>query len=265
MRNRRLQPHVRARVERTLAAQALLAAIAERGADAVGYAYRAPGAAPIVVQAAHAAPAAPRADRGPGRRDASCSSTSATTRRATRRSPRTTTPSATGRSSGSTTGSSSTTTSCWRSTASCAREPRMTVDSEAIFALARRTRAATRARSRSSAARWRPPGSTSASPSCSSLARGAGRPLWLGTARRELFFASTRSGARDGRALRRVAAAQARGRRGHARSRSSGARVVRRERFRPRSGVEADPLPAVRAPHEREFCLERLAALAAAA
>src|SRR5262245_2309046 len=31
------------RVDRTLAAQALLAAIAERGADAVGYAYRAPG------------------------------------------------------------------------------------------------------------------------------------------------------------------------------------------------------------------------------
>src|SRR5581483_6380351 len=30
-------------VERTLAAQALLAGIAERGADAVGYAYRAPG------------------------------------------------------------------------------------------------------------------------------------------------------------------------------------------------------------------------------
>src|SRR4029077_2737280 len=31
------------RIERTLAAQALLAAIAERGADAVGYAYRRPG------------------------------------------------------------------------------------------------------------------------------------------------------------------------------------------------------------------------------
>src|SRR6266581_9229976 len=31
------------RVERTLAAQALLAGIAERGADAVGYAHRAPG------------------------------------------------------------------------------------------------------------------------------------------------------------------------------------------------------------------------------
>src|SRR5437660_12870064 len=32
----------RSDLERTLAAQALLAAIAERGADAVGYAYRAP-------------------------------------------------------------------------------------------------------------------------------------------------------------------------------------------------------------------------------
>ena len=33
----------RAEVDRTLAAQSLLAAIAERGADAVGYAYRSPG------------------------------------------------------------------------------------------------------------------------------------------------------------------------------------------------------------------------------
>src|SRR5438477_12593931 len=40
-----------ARVARTLAAQALLAAIAERGADAVGYAYRARGDAyPTVVK-----------------------------------------------------------------------------------------------------------------------------------------------------------------------------------------------------------------------
>src|SRR5262249_3530911 len=38
-----------ARVERTLAAQALLAAIAERGADAVGSAHRAPRAAAATV------------------------------------------------------------------------------------------------------------------------------------------------------------------------------------------------------------------------
>ena len=38
--------------------------------------------------------------------------------------------------------------------------------------------------------------------------------------------------------------------------------VVRRERFRPdHDYVEADPLPAVRAPAERDFCLSALAAL----
>jgi hypothetical protein len=42
--------------------------------------------------------------------------------------------------------------------------------------------------------------------------------------------------------------------------------VVRRERFKPDHGyVEADPLPAVRAPQEALSCLERLAALTAAA
>ena len=39
----RYSVRARSSVERTLAAQALLAGIAERGADAVGYAYRAPG------------------------------------------------------------------------------------------------------------------------------------------------------------------------------------------------------------------------------
>ena len=42
-------------------------------------------------------------------------------------------------------------------------------------------------------------------------------------------------------------------------------RIVRRARFRPDvSYHEDDPLPSVRAPQEREFCLTRLAALAAA-
>ena len=61
--------HARA-LERTLAAQALLAAIAERGADAVGYAYRAPGDTYADGrQAAHAGVAAARAGRRAGRRD----------------------------------------------------------------------------------------------------------------------------------------------------------------------------------------------------
>ncbi len=82
------------RVNRTLAAQALLAGIAERGADAVGYAHRADGplevhkqqtGASALLDAVVVPPAAARR----------LSSTSATTRRDTRRSPRTTIPSAT--------------------------------------------------------------------------------------------------------------------------------------------------------------------------
>jgi hypothetical protein len=42
-------------------------------------------------------------------------------------------------------------------------------------------------------------------------------------------------------------------------------KLVRREAFRPdRSYVEPDPLPAVRAPGERDVCLNALAAIAAA-
>src|SRR2546430_10897470 len=73
----------------------------------------------------------------------------------------------------------------------CARsEPRMTVDSEAIFALAAHSHndpLALEALSGSLAAAWldaRVPGTVFA-------ARGAGRPLWIGAARHELFFAST--------------------------------------------------------------------------
>jgi hypothetical protein len=44
----------------------------------------------------------------------------------------------------------------------------------------------------------------------------------------------------------------------------AGGRIVRRERFRPDlEFVEHDPLPSVRAPHERDVCLLRLKALAA--
>jgi hypothetical protein len=43
-----------------------------------------------------------------------------------------------------------------------------------------------------------------------------------------------------------------------------GARPVRIKHFTPDPAYQPDPLPAVRAPHEGAFCLERLAALAAA-
>jgi len=42
--------------------------------------------------------------------------------------------------------------------------------------------------------------------------------------------------------------------------------IARRARFRPDVSYHEDnPLPSVRAPQEREFCLRRLAALAAVA
>ena len=82
------------RVNRTLAAQALLAGIAERGADAVGYAHRADG--PLVVHKQQTgASALLDAVVLPACRRVRRSSTSATTRRGTRRSRPTTTPSAT--------------------------------------------------------------------------------------------------------------------------------------------------------------------------
>src|SRR4029078_7863591 len=74
----------------------------------------------------------------------------------------------------------------------CARsEPRMTVDSEAIFCLAAHSEDEPRALDElegSLAAAWldaRVPGTIFA-------ARGAGRPLWVGAGKHELFFASTK-------------------------------------------------------------------------
>jgi hypothetical protein len=40
---------------------------------------------------------------------------------------------------------------------------------------------------------------------------------------------------------------------------------VRRDRFTPNAFTERDVLPPVRAPQEREFCLNRLATIVAAA
>ena len=92
---------------------------------------------------------------------------------------------------------------------------------------ARRARAGrARGRSSSSAARWRRRGSTSATPARSSLARGVGRPLWLGTGGTELFFASTERALEVLEQLLPADAPQARARRGHAARASKTARVA---------------------------------------
>src|SRR5689334_10208678 len=146
----------------------------------------------------------------------------------------------------------------------CARaEPRMTVDSEAIFAIAAHSRNDARALEHlrgAMASAWvdeREAGTLF-------LARGTGRPMWLGEGREGVVFASTKLALE---VLERYCRTKLRKRevRDGTLLRIEAGFVVGRERFRPDlEYVEADPLPAVRAPHEREFCLTRLAALAAA-
>jgi glutamine phosphoribosylpyrophosphate amidotransferase len=139
--------------------------------------------------------------------------------------------------------------------------PDMTVDSEAIFALVELRRHEPRALSElrgAMAAAWldeRDEGTLY-------LARGRCRPLWLGRTADGLYFASTRRAltiaaaalktrvdvteVREGRLLRVV-----------------DGRVVKERRFRPdRQYREDGYLPPVRAPREAVSCLERLAALA---
>jgi glucosamine 6-phosphate synthetase-like amidotransferase/phosphosugar isomerase protein len=253
----------RSNVDRTLAAQALLAAIAERGADAVGYAYRAPDVAYATV-VKQRTPASQLLERVsvPGEanqllvhvRDYTKGHPSiAANNHPVRHGP------VVGIHNGIITNDDE-----LLAPHSCARaEPRMTVDSEAIFAIAAHSRNDARALEHlrgAMATGWL----DEREPEVVFVARGSGRPLWIAEARNAVFFASTKLalevvGHYCGLRLRTREV-----REGTWLALRSG-EIVRRERFRPDLDyVEADPLPAVRAPGEREFCLSRLAALAAA-
>jgi glucosamine 6-phosphate synthetase-like amidotransferase/phosphosugar isomerase protein len=253
----------RSELDRTLAAQALLAGIAERGADAVGYAYRCPGDAyPVVTK--QRTPASRLLDRvrvAPNAREllvhvrdyTKGHPSIAANNHPVRHGP------VVGIHNGIILNDDALLTphSCSRA------EPRMTVDSEAIFALAAHSRNDPRsleALSGSMASAWldaREPGTVFA-------ARGVGRPLWVGQGRHEVFFASTSAalGVVErylGVSLRRREVPEG------TFLVLEGGRVARRASFRPdASYVETRPLPAVRAPGEAASCLQRLAVLAAA-
>jgi glucosamine 6-phosphate synthetase-like amidotransferase/phosphosugar isomerase protein len=142
-------------------------------------------------------------------------------------------------------------------------EAEMTVDSEAIFALAEHERS--RAKpfeelSGSMATAWL----DERDPQVLFLARGVGRPLWIGEGKRELFFASTKSALE---LVERYTGARLRKREvpeGTLIATVEG-RLVRSEAFEPDRNFTEEALPAVRAPEEQQFCLARLAALATAA
>jgi glucosamine 6-phosphate synthetase-like amidotransferase/phosphosugar isomerase protein len=141
-------------------------------------------------------------------------------------------------------------------------EPGMTVDSEIIFALAEQSRGQTAAALQelygSMATAWldeeRPE---------LLIARGMGRPLWLGKGKHELFFASTRIALELAESYCNIKLRKSELPEGTVVA-VAGGRVVARDSFQPDRSFEEEPLPAVRAPDEARLCLERLAILHAA-
>ena len=250
-------------VNRTLAAQALLAGIAERGADAVGYAYRACGEhrASVHKQRSGASKLLERIAV-----PADATQLLVHVRDYTKGHPSIAAnnhPVRHGSVVGIHNGIIFNDDELLAGHACARRERGMSVDSEAIFALAAHADGDPRALERlrgSMAAAWL----DERRPDIVSIVRGVGRPLWVGTGRHETFFASTRLALEvvehyAGLRLRKTEFAE-------------GTLVVaehgrqeRRERFRPDRAFEEEPLPSVRAPQEGASCLARLATLAAAA
>ena len=139
----------------------------------------------------------------------------------------------------------------------------MTVDSEAIFALAELSGSRASALEElhgSMAAAWM----DEREDGVVHIARGIGRPLWIGEGAAELFFASTR---RALQLFERYTGVRLRLREvGEGTLYTlAGGRTAATGSFEPdRSFVEETRLPQVRAPEEARFCLARLAAIATA-
>jgi glucosamine 6-phosphate synthetase-like amidotransferase/phosphosugar isomerase protein len=249
-------------VDRTLAAQALLAAIAERGADAVGYAYHGSDRGVVVHKQRSGASALLDQIVVP----AEATQVLVHVRDYTKGHPTIDAnnhPIRHGAVVGIHNGVIFNDDELLAEHGLARGAPEMTVDSEAIFALAELSggRAWSLERLRGSmATAWL----DERQPELVFVARGVGRPLWLGESAAGTFFASTKLGLElVGRYLG-TRLAQEEVDEGTLVVLRDG-REVRRERFTPDRRFDETPLPAVRAPREGAFCLERLAALAAAA
>ncbi len=250
-------------VDQTLATQTLLAAISERGSDAVGYAYRGPGL-PLAVhkQRGGASALLDRLAVPSGVREVLVH-----VRDYTKGHPSLIAnnhPIRHGTVVGVHNGIIANDEEILARHGFDRAEPGMTVDSEAIFALAEDASsrpAALEELHGSMAAAWL----DERDGEILHLARGIGRPLWLGEGRYELFFASTRQ-ALD--LVERYAAVRLRKRElgeGTLLAVADGA-IRRTSSFEPdRTFVEESLLPPVRAPEESRSCLARLAVIATAA
>jgi glucosamine 6-phosphate synthetase-like amidotransferase/phosphosugar isomerase protein len=246
-------------VERTLAAQALLAGIAERGADAVGYAYRR-GSSPVTI---HKQRSGASALLDQVVLPASATEALIHVRDYTKGHPRIEAnnhPIRHGSVVGIHNGIIFNDDELMEHHGFQRAEPEMTVDSEAIFALAEAHDAAPQALEQlrgSMATAWldeRRPGTLF-------LARGVGRPLWVGTGRDETLFASTKAALEVAERFLRLKLRKREIAEGTLVLVADG-EVVEKTAFVPDRDFEERSLPAVRAPHEGVSCLQRLAALA---
>ncbi len=249
-------------LDRTVAARALLAGIAERGADAVGFAHReAGGRVTVHKQRSGASELLDRIEVDP-----------ATTqllvhvRDYTKGHPGiagNNHPIRHGTVVGIHNGTIVNDDELFARNAIARADVEMTVDSEIIFALAERSRGRTaRALEQlvgSMATAWLDEKRAELL-----LARGMGRPLWTGTAKDAFFFASTKHALELVEEYVDISLRKRELPLGKLLAVHDG-RVVARESFRPDLTFEEESLPTVRAPHEREATLRRLAALHAAA
>jgi glucosamine 6-phosphate synthetase-like amidotransferase/phosphosugar isomerase protein len=247
-------------VDRTLAAQALLAGIAERGADAVGYAHRGPnGQARLYKQQSGATALLDRVELPHDATEALVH-----VREFTKGHPTLLAnnhPIRHGAIVGIHNGRIANDEEIFERYGIERAEPGMTVDSEAIFALVHRSGSDTGALEElrgSMAAAW----IDDRVPVRLHLARGVARPLWIGRSRRELFFASTKSALEVVEGALRLTLRKhevAEGRLLHLER----GRIANEARFHPdRTYVSGTPVPPA-APHERASCLAKLALLTA--
>jgi len=250
-------------VERTLAAQALLAGIAERGADAVGYAYRMDDGRVDVTKLRGGASAlldeitVPREasqallhvrDYTKGHPDIEVNNH----------------PIRHGSVVGVHNGVIVNDDDLLSRYGIERSHEQMTVDSEAIFALMevrRHNPRALRELRGTMAAGWL----DERHPESLFLARGISRPLWIGRTGTDLFFSSTRRALAIVEAALRVRLDTRALREGRLLEVVAG-RVAHKRRFRPdRSYREEDAVSPVHSPHEAVSCLAQLAQIASAA
>jgi glucosamine 6-phosphate synthetase-like amidotransferase/phosphosugar isomerase protein len=250
----------RSSVDRTLAAQALLAGIAERGADAVGYAVR----GPRVPLGVHKQQTGASALLAAVRVAAGVTQALVHVRDYTKGHPSIDAnnhPIRHGAVVGIHNGIVVNDDEIMARHGFVRAAPEMTVDSEAIFALVDERPGQPGVLEElhgSMAAAWL----DDRDPDTLHLARGIGRPLWVGRGRSELFFASTRHALEVVERTLRIRLNAAVVDEGRVLA-VAGGRIVAEHRFRPdRSYRDRSTLPAVRSPYEGRSCLERLAALA---